>query len=495
MKSPTFRLLFGGLLLFVLLRIIYSRLKRRSIIRQYGCKSIPRYPHRDRFFGIDLFLRYKKAFEERDFKGLNQRLFSTYGKVFECNFLGTRLIKTMNPDITKYVHATYFDNFGVEKIRSGAEYLWGDGITVTEGERWAARRKLIKPAFDAVHISNLENRGLEKHVERLMELLPRDGETVDLMPLFKRLSLDTASEFIFGESMDALLNPDAAKDFLDAFWYAQKGSGLRVHLLGKRLSFLHRDPKWYQSCDIAIKFLDERVDRAIDRVKQGKPTDRLIDQMAQASSDRLTLRSQMQNVFTPAHDGAAVTLSNIFFHLSRNPEAWAKLRAEILPTAHLPITYDLLKSYNFLKNVVRETHRITPISVLIQRQCIKPVVFPTGGGNDGMSPLYVDKDDIVEMNFACIMKDSSYWGEDAEDFRPERWESLRPRPTWEYTPFGGGPRVCPGFRLVFAEVAYTLVTILRKYKGLESRDDRPWTEDTRSTFQNLHGAKVALMLA
>ncbi|KAH7327428.1 hypothetical protein BKA65DRAFT_510581 [Rhexocercosporidium sp. MPI-PUGE-AT-0058] len=38
---------------------------------------------------------------------------------------------------------------------------------------------------------------------------------------------------------------------------------------------------------------------------------------------------------------------------------------------------------------------------------------------------------------------------------------------WEYTPFGGGPRVCLGFRLVFAEVAYTIVAMLRSLKGLK----------------------------
>ncbi|KAI1753271.1 hypothetical protein F4782DRAFT_497378 [Xylaria castorea] len=66
----------------------------------------------------------------------------------------------MNPEITKHVHATYFDHFGVEKIRSSIEYLWGDGIIVVEGEKWAARQKSIKPSFDVVHIVNLENRSL-----------------------------------------------------------------------------------------------------------------------------------------------------------------------------------------------------------------------------------------------------------------------------------------------------------------------------------------------
>jgi cytochrome P450 monooxygenase len=94
------------------------------------------------------------------------------------------------------------------------------------------------------------------------------------------------------------------------------------------------------------------------------------------------------------------------------------------------------------------------------------------------------------MNFRCTLRDQDFWGRDADGSRPERWEDLKPQ--WEYAPFGGGPRVCPGFRLVFAEVALTLVTFLREFEKLESRDNRPWTKDMRATFMSLHGAKVAL---
>lgn len=300
--------------------------------------------------------------------------------------------------------------------------------------------------------------------------------------------------------MDALRSPDSHKEFLDAYFYAQRGTAVRL-MLGAKLRFLHRDPKWWHDCDTVNSFLDKHVDKALARRAKDDTTGsestkgqlHLIDEMAKATQDRLTLRCQMQNVFTLAHDGAAVTLSNAFFHLSRNPKAWNKLRAEILPTKDSTITYDLLETYRYIKNVMRETHRVTPISTVIARQCIKEIVLPSGGGKDGKAPLYVKKGNVVEMNFRCTLRDKSFRGEDADQFRPERWDDLRP--TWEYTPFGGGPRICPGFRLVFAEVSYTMVTILREFEKLESRDDRAWTEMTRATFQNLNGTKVALIPA
>ncbi|KAI3325575.1 hypothetical protein HD806DRAFT_490705 [Xylariaceae sp. AK1471] len=100
----------------------------------------------------------------------------------------------------------------------------------------------------------------------------------------------------------------------------------------------------------------------------------------------------MQNIFTLAHDGAAVPLSNAFFHLSRKSNAWAKLREEVLPTKNAPITYKLSKTYRYLKNVFRGTHRVTPISTMVSRQCIEEVIFPTGGGEDERSPLTSEKE-------------------------------------------------------------------------------------------------------
>ena len=130
---------------------------------------------------------------------------------------------------------------------------------------------------------------------------------------------------------------------------------------------------------------------------------------------------------------------------------------------------------------------------MIKRQCIKSVVLPSGGGKDGTAPLYVQEGDVVEMNFRCTERDKDFWGPDAEEFRPDRWETVRP--TWEYTPFGGGPRICPAMRLVFTEVAFTMVSILRRFERVESRDERPWTEEMRTTFQNANGCVVALFPA
>jgi cytochrome P450 monooxygenase len=141
---------------------------------------------------------------------------------------------------------------------------------------------------------------------------------------------------------------------------------------------------------------------------------------------------------------------------------------------------------------LRIAHRLTTIATLNRRQCLKSVVLPFGGGEDGKSPLYVQEGDIVEINYRAMCWDQSFWGNNVNKFVPERWENVRPG--WEYTPFGGGPRTCPGQRLVFTESAFVLVTLLRKFKEVECRDpELEWKEEMRMTFQSKNGCLVGLI--
>lgn len=82
------------------------------------------------------------------------------------------------------------------------------------------------------------------------------------------------------------------------------------------------------------------------------------------------------------------------------------------------------------------------------------------------------------------------FGDDAEEFRPERWEELRPG--WDYIPFSGGPRICIGQQLALNEAGYATVRMLQAFGRLECRDDMPWEENMKLTVSSKHGCKVAL---
>jgi cytochrome P450 len=53
--------------------------------------------------------------------------------------------------------------------------------------------------------------------------------------------------------------------------------------------------------------------------------------------------------------------------------------------------------------------------------------LPVGGGPDGKSPVFVKAGQSVNYQVYIMQRRKDLYGEDAEEFKPERWETFRPR--------------------------------------------------------------------
>lgn len=60
------------------------------------------------------------------------------------------------------------------------------------------------------------------------------------------------------------------------------------------------------------------------------------------------------------------------------------------------------------------------------RAAMVDTVLPLGGGEDGKSPLFVPKGQVVQWSLYTIHRRKDIYGEDADEFKPERWATLRP---------------------------------------------------------------------
>lgn len=67
-----------------------------------------------------------------------------------------------------------------------------------------------------------------------------------------------------------------------------------------------------------------------------------------------------------------------------------------------------------------------------------------------------------------MFRDKDLWGEDADEYKPERWFGLSP--SWSFMPFGGGPRRCPAQAMVTNEASYFIARFARSFKAIENRD-------------------------
>ena len=150
-----------------------------------NCRQCPHYPHKD-LFGKDLHDAMIQGMLSGSFLKFRQSLYAKYGKTYAARFWFDKQLYTMDLKNMQTILALDFDSYGVEDLRMPTSGDWlGNGVFTTDGPFWKHARDSIKPIFARAQISDLKTFG--KHVDRLMELLPTNGSTVDLQPLFLRL--------------------------------------------------------------------------------------------------------------------------------------------------------------------------------------------------------------------------------------------------------------------------------------------------------------------
>ena len=213
----------------ILLYTIYFQLTtgaaRRRLIKEHGCLPVKRYPVWDRIYGFDLLRNNLKAFREHKLLHTTYERFQQMGQnTFGVHVMGQGAIITLEPENLKTVQSLNFKHWGLGEIRKSAFIpLLGEGIFTTDGAAWHRSRELLRPNFVRNQVADLQT--FEIHIDHLIQAIPRDGSTVDLQELFFRLTLDSATEFLFGESTNSLA-PGTSKasnsGFADAFNRSQE---------------------------------------------------------------------------------------------------------------------------------------------------------------------------------------------------------------------------------------------------------------------------------
>lgn len=109
---------------------------------------------------------------------------NTYGKTWEEKNIASKTINTMEPRNIQSVAALAFQDYS--RIVGKSERLFlGRGIISEEGVAWKRAQNMVKPIFSRSELSDVESFRL--HVERFLNLIPRDGSTVNMQPYLQNL--------------------------------------------------------------------------------------------------------------------------------------------------------------------------------------------------------------------------------------------------------------------------------------------------------------------
>ncbi|KAG9237693.1 cytochrome P450 [Amylocarpus encephaloides] len=503
--SPTILILLGVGVLYILTKgvqqgIAYHR--QSWIIRTNGCKPCPAYPHKDPIFGLDLFLINLKLSRDGGFlEGVRNRYKALKCRTFSQITLGERMIMTCEPENVKAILATQFKQFELPPRRKNAfDPIFGHGIFTTDGADWEASRALLRPSFTRSQVGDIET--FEEHISKLLARIPRDGSTVDLQELFFELTLDSATDFLFGHSTNVLDRSDPNRKrgqrFGEAFAYVTMKAGLEGRV-GKLATILP-DKRYKVDTKYVHEYVSNYVREAV-QLRKDSPEEKQADEensgryvflehLAKADYPEKKIQDELLNILLAGRDTTAGLLSFLFHLLARHPQVWDKLREEALALGSGTPTFEHIKSMKYMQWVLNETLRLQPIVPANARVANCDTTIPTGGGPDGKSPVFVKAGQMVAYQVYVMQRREDLFGEDATEFKPERWETLRP--SWNYLPFNGGPRICIGQQFALIEASYAVARILQTFKSIEKRDDSDDTEYLTVTSQVRAGTKVAL---
>lgn len=342
-------------------------LVRRRFARRNGCQPVARSFNKDPIFGLDTVPGTLRAIRQHKVLERSCELFRIYGNTFTTKELHTRAILTVEPENIKTVLSLNFKDYGIGHRLKPFKPLLGVGILDTDGEQWASSRALIRPSVTRHQVADLTY--FESLIQDLFARLPRDGKTVvDLSDLFFRFSMDSATDFFFGQSVASLKSIQPEVDFAQAFDYAQKAM-LTRSMLGW-LNMFHRDPKADECNRICREFAQQFVDKAFQAIEAEKKDKDLpqvepkrqkhlfLHELASRTSDRHRALDELMNVLLAARDTTASLLSNLFFMLAKNPAIWSKLCEEVSGLNGQVPTYEEVRSLRYVQCCINECMKI-----------------------------------------------------------------------------------------------------------------------------------------
>ncbi|GAB1524284.1 hypothetical protein RhiTH_007437 [Rhizoctonia solani] len=164
-----------------------------------------------------------------------------------------------------------------------------------------------------------------------------------------------------------------------------------------------------------------------------------------------------------------------------------RLRAELQEVPDT-LSFDELNALPYLDALCREVLRLYPPAPYTERIALKdwvvPLKYPVKG-KDGnpINEIHVRKGTKIYLALKEANRSKETWGDDADEFKPERWlQELPPSVADAKGPgvyssmmtFSGGPRACIGFKFSILELKIVLSTLIKHFKFTPGSMEIDW---------------------
>lgn len=364
-------------------------------------------------------------------------------------------------DNIQHILSSRFDNYvkGSMWDRVLGEML-GSGIFAVDGDRWRVHRKLMSNMFSRNllrHTAAITTRKLGRILESFdrrcteaVETKGDDGFSINIQDVFFRLTIDVTSILTFDLDLHSVENEkqhEFALAFDELSNLCQKRFTDPLFEIKKLFRLSYRERR--------IPVLKRIVDAFAYKVKSSKRRSasdgsplgpdllsRFLDHARKNDEDisDSELRDVIMNVLLAGRDTTACALSWTFYELTRHPEVVTKIVQEVETVCGVgkdaDFSYDTMAKLKYVHCVALEVLRLHPSVTNDPRYATNDDVLPDG--------TRIPADAGIDLCFYTMGRKEKIWGEDALEFRPERFVDEKEPSAFKYPVFNAGPRTCLG---------------------------------------------------
>lgn len=203
--------------------------------------------------------------------------------------------------------------------------------------------------------------------------------------------------------------------------------------------------------DTVHKFLENLMHDAIEK---NTGDEDLLKAFTSGIMTKEQLVQFMISIVLGGHEGTSRTIMGIICSMLNNDKIVHKLREELDDYFSVSsLSHNIIK-LPYLQNIVNEGLRLYPPVWICSREVLEDIT---------VDDIVIKKNTQLMLSPLLIHRDPNIWGKDAEEFIPERYETMKKYKNNIFFPFLLGPENCTGEKLAILEISLFVVEIFKNY--------------------------------
>ncbi|XP_060628781.2 cytochrome P450 11B, mitochondrial-like [Anolis sagrei] len=343
------------------------------------------------------------------------------------------------------------------------------GIFLLNGEKWRSDRlvlnkEVISPLGTRKFLPFLNTvaQDFVDFMHRQVRKNARRSLTVDLYHDLFRFALEASSYALYGERLGLLEenpNPESQKFIVAVETMLQTTLPL-LFLPPGVVRWVN--PKLWQDHMDAWDAIFAHADKCIQNIYQefclGQPrkySGIMAELLLQEEMSLDSIKANMTEFTAGGVDTTAVPLLFSLFELARNPQVQASIREEIQAAEKQGFgeISKVLNSLPLLKGAIKETLRLYPVGITVQRHLTQDMVLQN---------YCVPAGTLCQVGLYVLGRSPEVFSH-PERYDPTRWLGKEDN-HFKALSFGFGSRQCIGRRLAESEMMLFLMHVLRNFK-------------------------------